>query len=292
MARILILGATGYLGRHVCQELHNRGHYLRVVVRDRHRANGPGPWGAPALAGLIDEWVEGSVQDATVMTGISASMDHVVSCLGVTKQKADPWAIDHDANLAALRDAVSHGVNSFCYVNVINGERCPTRITQAKAAFVKALVRSDITSQIIDPPAYFSDMMEVFSMVKRSGRIWLFNASRGVQINPIHGADLAIAIANRVKAGEPGRWQIGGPDRFTWKQLGSLAGETLGKPIRVGIIPMPLIRALIWLTSRLAPRQADTLRFITWNMTHNAIGEPTGTHHLADFWATQAATQT
>ena len=79
MARILMLGATGYLGRYVTQELHMRGHQIRAVVRDRHRADSPGPWGAPALTGRIDEWVEGSVQDATVMTGISAGMDHVVS---------------------------------------------------------------------------------------------------------------------------------------------------------------------------------------------------------------------
>ena len=289
MARILMLGATGYLGRYVTQELHMRGHQIRAVVRDRHRADSPGPWGAPALTGLIDEWVEGSIQDATVMTGLSAGMDHVVSCLGVTKQKTDPWTIDHDANLAALRDAESHGVKGFCYVNVINGDTCPTRLTQAKAAFVNALVRSDITSQIIDPPAYFSDMMEVFSMVQRSGRIWLFKASRGVQINPIHGADLAVVIADRVEASEAGRWQVGGPDLFTWAQLGRLAGRIIGKPVRVGIIPTPLVKAMIWLTSRIAPHQADTLRFITWNMTHDTVGEPAGTHHLADFWAAQSS---
>lgn len=289
MARILMLGATGYLGRYVTRELHARGHHIRAVVRDRDRAKSPGPWGAPALDGLVNEWVEGSVQDAALMTGITASMDQVVSCLGVTKQKTDPWVIDHDANLAALHDAESHGVKGFCYVNVINGAACPTRLTRTKAAFVNALMRSDITSQIIDPPAYFSDMMEIFSMVKRSGRIWLFRDSRGVRINPIHGADLAVVIADRVETGEPGRWQVGGPDRFTWKQLGSLAGKILGKPVRVGVIPLTLFKAVIWVTDRFAPHQADTLRFIAWNMTHDAVGEPTGVHHLADFWAAQAA---
>lgn len=289
MARILMLGATGYLGRYVTQELHARGHHIRAVVRDRHRAKSPGPWGAPALDGLVNEWVEGSVQDAALMSGITATMDQVVSCLGVTKQKADPWAIDHGANLAALRDAESHGVKAFCYVNVINGAACPTRLTRAKAAFVKDLMHSDVTSQIIDPPAYFSDMMEIFSMVKRSGRIWLFKDARGVQINPIHGADLAVVIADRVEGGKPGRWQVGGPDRFTWKQIGSLAGEILGKPVRVGVIPLPLFKAVIWVTDRFAPLLADSLRFIAWNMTHDAVGEPTGVHHLADFWAVQAA---
>ncbi|RRD53324.1 hypothetical protein EII12_02355 [Buchananella hordeovulneris] len=66
-------------------------------------------------------------------------MEQVVSCLGVTTQKADVWAIDHDANLAVLREAERAGTRTFCYVNVFNGSSCPARLTRAKAAFVESL---------------------------------------------------------------------------------------------------------------------------------------------------------
>ena len=44
---VLLLGATGYLGRHLAAELHRRGRRIRAVVRDSRRAESPGAWGAP-----------------------------------------------------------------------------------------------------------------------------------------------------------------------------------------------------------------------------------------------------
>jgi len=42
----------------------------------------------------------------------------------------------------------------------------------------------------------------------------------------------------------------------------------------------PLIGALVLFNRR----RADTLRFISWNMLHDCIGEPFGTHRLLDFY--------
>ena len=88
MASVLVAGATGYLGRYVVAELHSRGHLLRAVVRDRDRARREGPWGSPSLDGLVDEWALGSVTDPRFTRDLAADVEHVVSALGVTRQKA------------------------------------------------------------------------------------------------------------------------------------------------------------------------------------------------------------
>src|SRR5699024_2454948 len=98
---------------------------------------------------------------------LATEVDHVVSALGVTRQKADPWTIDYRANLGILNSALSHGVQSFSYINVLGGDQCPTELTRAKTAFAQTLAASNVTSQIINPPAYFSDMMEVFALATR-----------------------------------------------------------------------------------------------------------------------------
>src|SRR5699024_10225704 len=178
-----------------------------------------------------------------------------------------------------------HGVDSFCFVNVIGGDRCPAELTKAKTAFAQALDASPVPSQIINPPGYFSDMMQVFAMARR-GRVYLLDPEQ--QINPIHGADLAAACVNRLKAGEQGAWDVGGPDIFTWRELAGTAFTALGKRARVTTIPSVALTPVYWLTSLLSPRRADTLRFVTWGMLNNSVGEPTGTHHLAEFFAAQA----
>ena len=225
----LVAGATGYLGRFVVAELHRRGHKVRAITRSRERAVSPGPWDSPSLDGLVDDWAVGEVTNPAFVADVAEGADDVISALGVTKQKANPWDIDHQANLAVLRSAEKHGVKHFCFVNVIGGDQCPAQLTRAKTAFAQELTASRISSQIINPPGYFSDMTQILQMAKK-GRVFLFRPE--TRINPIHGADLAKFCIDRLTDGEEGAWNVGGPEVFTWKGLAECAFQALNRPAK------------------------------------------------------------
>ena len=284
MAGVLVAGATGYLGRYVVAELHSRGHLVRAVVRDRDRARREGPWGSPSLDGLVDEWALGSVTDPRFTRDLAADVEHVVSALGVTRQKADPWQIDNLANLAILNSALKHA-GSFTYINTLGGDRCPARLTRAKSAFAQTLSVAEIGAQIINPPAYFSDMTEVLTMARR-GLVAVFRPE--ARINPIHGADLAAYVVDRMEEGRTGTWDVGGPDVLSWRELAHLAFDAVGKRSRVLTVPAWALPPALRLTGLFSPRLADTAQFMTWNMMRNCVAPTTGTHHLADFYAVHA----
>ena len=284
MASVLVAGATGYLGRYVVAELHSRGHLVRAVVRDRDRARREGPWGSPSLDGLVDEWALGNVTDPRFTRDLAADVEHVVSTLGVTRQKADPWQIDNLANLAILNSALKHAV-SFTYINTLGGDRCPARLTRAKSAFAQTLSVAEINSQIINPPAYFSDMTEVLAMARR-GLVAVFRPE--ARINPIHGADLAAYVVDRMEEGRTGTWDVGGPDVLSWRELAHLAFDAVGKRSHILTVPAWALPPALRLTGLFSPRLADTARFMAWNMTRDCVAPTTGTHHLADFYAVHA----
>ena len=284
MAGVLVAGATGYLGRYVVAELHSRGHLVRAVARDRDRACREGPWGSPSLDGLVDEWALGNVTDPRFTRDLAADVEHVVSTLGVTRQKADPWQIDNLANLAILNSALKHAV-SFTYINTLGGDRCPARLTRAKSAFAQTLSVAEINSQIINPPAYFSDMTEVLAMARR-GLVAVFRPE--ARINPIHGADLAAYVVDRTEEGRTGTWDVGGPDVLSWRELAHLAFDAVGKRSHVLTVPAWALPPALRLTGLFSPRLADTAQFMAWNMTRDCVAPTTGTHHLADFYAVHA----
>ena len=284
MASVLVAGATGYLGRYVVAELHRRGHLVRAVVRDRDRARREGPWGSPSLDGLVDEWALGNVTDPRFTRDLAADVEHVVSTLGVTRQKADPWQIDNLANLAILNSALKHA-GSFTYINTLGGDRCPARLTRAKSAFSQTLSVAEISSQIINPPAYFSDMMEVLAMARR-GLVTVLRPT--ARINPIHGADLAAYVVDRMEEGRTGTWDVGGPDVLSWRELAHLAFDAVGKRSHILTVPAWALPPALRLTGLFSPRLADTARFMAWNMTRDCVAPTTGTHHLADFYAVHA----
>ena len=284
MASVLVAGATGYLGRYVVAELHNRGHLIRAVARDRDRARRQGPWGSPSLDGLVDEWALGNVTDPRFTRDLAADVEHVVSALGVTRQKADPWQIDNLANLAILDSALKHA-GSFTYINALGGDRCPARLTRAKSAFAQTLSVAEINSQIINPPAYFSDMTEVLTMARR-GLVTVLRPT--ARINPIHGADLAVYVVDRMEEGRTGTWDVGGPDVLSWRELAHLAFDAVGKRSHILTVPAWALPPALRLTGLFSPRLADTARFMAWNMTRDCVAPTTGTHHLADFYAVHA----
>ncbi|MDO5093330.1 MAG: NAD(P)H-binding protein [Propionibacteriaceae bacterium] len=278
---ILVLGATGYLGRHLVAEAHARGYRVRAVVRDRARAERPGPHAAPSLLGVVDEWAVGDVSDPRFVSGITAGVDVVISALGVTRQRANPWNIDHRANLAALEDAEQHDVRLFTFIHALGADECPAELTKAKSAFARRLVASPITHQVLRPSAYFSDIAQILSMAQK-GRVYLMRPS--AQVNPIHPADLASFGLDCVQGNTEGIWDVGGPETLTWEQVGQLAFAALGNPPRIRTIPHPAAQVALRLLAPWNPRHADTLRFALWAMSHDLVGMSTGTRCLAEFF--------
>ncbi|MDO4258597.1 MAG: NmrA family NAD(P)-binding protein [Actinomycetaceae bacterium] len=283
---ILVAGASGYLGRFITTELHRRGYRVRAIVRDRARAEGPGRAGAPSLAGSVDEWFVGDIRDPKIRDKAADGTGWVISALGVTRQGADPMDIDLEANTGLLDSAWKGKAPGFSYVHVAGAKNCPARLVKAKEAFVAKLEDSPLTTHVIEPSAYFSDMVSVLKMA-RSGLIPILNPT--VRCNPIHGADLATHIADGVEVSHSGTTTVGGPEILTWPEIAQLAFNAHG---RRGFTPHVPSKTLVSLLRKVA--KVDSVRsspaiFATWAMSHDAVGDPIGSHHLGDFFKEQAS---
>lgn len=280
MKTVLIAGATGYLGRHLCAEYTRRGWYVVALVRDAGRA-GPLP---------ADSLVEAQATDPQTLRGILSGIGLVVSALGITRQ-ADGLGyreVDYQANVNLLEEAERAGVDRFAYIHVLNAERmAEVPLVAAKAAFVDRLWASPLAKTVIAPSGYFSDMGDFLSMA-RTGRVWLF-APGTHRINPIHGAFLAAATAEAIDAGRD--WlDVGGPDTFTHDALAALAFDALGRAPRVTHLPDSLRRLALAFLPRVAPRRiSGPARFFLTAMGMEMVGETHGQHRLADHFAALAA---
>ncbi|WP_344721030.1 SDR family oxidoreductase [Nesterenkonia halobia] len=287
---VLVAGASGYLGRHLVSTLHRRGLRVRAVVRDVDRAGGPGAHGAPALAGLVDEWVACDVVTDR-LDGLVRPGETVISALGVTRQKADPWDVDFAANLALLAEAERAPAGQFGYVHVMHAERSRSQLVRAKRAFVAALRRSPVPSAVVNPSGYFSDMEELLAMARRGVAVSLGDGS--VRLNPIHGQDLADFLVERLVARgtEPpamdelghrhGEWDVGGPEVFTLREILQLCFAVCDRPARIVDVPTGLLRAGLPLL-RPAARTHDLAQFFLDGFSGDGVGARTGTHRLED----------
>lgn len=276
MKRVLIAGATGYLGRYLCAECQRRGCHVTAIVRKKSTA---GDLNADAL-------IEAEVTVPETLVGVMSGIDLVVSALGITRQ-ADGvgyWDVDYQANVNLLSEALRSNVAHFAFIHVLNADRmADVPLVAAKSAFVRKLQQAPIQSTIIAPTGYYSDMSDFLAMAK-AGRVWLFGDGQQ-RINPIHGADLATAVIEAVGRGTP--WaDIGGPDTFTQNDLANLCFNVLGKPPRVTHLPDLLRRLILRILPCLAPRRiAGPVQFFLTASAMNMTAPPTGTRRLEDHFA-------
>ena len=202
----------------------------------------------------------------------------------MTRQKADPWDIDYRANLNILESARAHNVTRFCYVNAIHAESIRSQLTRAKTAFAQALIQSPLAHQVVSPSGYFSDMSAIAQMARR-GRVYLLRPQG--RLNPIHGADVAAYCLDKVESAQEGSYDIGGPEVLSWREVAQYAFEAVGRPAKITVIPPRLADGVVKGIGLIKPRVADTLSFMLWGLTHDCVGETTGTHRLLDFYRTQ-----
>lgn len=278
MKSIFIAGATGYLGRYLCAEFQARGWYVTALVRDASRAKT-----LPA-----DALVEAEATQAETLRDTMTGVDAVVSALGITRQ-ADGLGymdVDYQANLNLLHEAERSGVGRFAYVHVLHADRMRhVPLVAAKSAFADALQASPLASTIIAPSGYFSDMGDFLSMA-RAGRVWLFGDGQ-TRIAPIHGADLARATAEAIED-RRGWLDIGGPDSFTHDEIAGLAFESLASTSKVTHLPDLLRRIALRLLPLMPRRIAGPAQFFLTAMALDMIGQPFGSRHLKDHFASAA----
>lgn len=70
------------------------------------------------------------------------------------------------------------------------------------------------------------------------------------RVNPVHGADLAEFIVERL-AGPAGSRDVGGSDVFTYRELVELAFRVAGRRLRVLRLGLGVTRPLLWVADRL-----------------------------------------
>ena len=277
---VVVAGATGYLGRHVVTALHEAGYRVRALTRSEARL-------APVRR-FCDEVFVGQATQPETLGGLCDGAWAVFSSLGIRAAtgKITYEDVDYRANANLVQMAREAGVERFLFVSVLHGEKVRFAVPQADARerVVDELRDSGLGWTVFRPTGFFNDMAEFFEMA-RKGRVWLVGDGTR-RINPIHGADLAEFIVDKLGRDDSlGRsFDVGGPEVFTYRAIGELAFEVLGKKPRFGKVPPWLLKGTGHLLSPFSPNLANLLLFFGMMGDMDAVGPSVGTRTLRAFY--------
>ena len=256
--RVLVLGATGTIGRATVQALLQQGFDVVAVVRPGTAARA----GLPAAATVR----EADVLDAKALArdGLAGErFDVWVSCLASrTGVPADAWAVDHRAHSQALALMRAHGVKQVVLLSALCVQKPRLAFQQAKLAFEAELRASGLRWSIVRPTAFFKSLSGQVARVRAGKPFLVFGDGQLTACQPISDRDLADYLTGCID--DPERHDrvlpIGGPGpALTPLDQVALLSQLLGREVRVKQVPVRLlhtIAALLALAGRVLPALA------------------------------------
>lgn len=290
--RVLVAGATGYLGKYVIQAFKERGYWVRALTRSRDRLAEPGPFTAPAISPVdVDDVFVGELTEPDTLDGLMDGIDVVFSSVGISRQRDGLTfdQVDYQCNHTLITLAEAGEVSRFVYVSM-QGADSPAiadlAITEAHEKVVAELRTSDLDHRIVRPCGYFSDMGALLSMAKR-GRAFLVGDGSN-RMSPIHGRDLA-HICVDVSEGTEREVEAGGPQVMTQREAAELAFDVVGKPAKITVVPLWMARGLTKGIGVLSGQFGDLAEFIVTAGEVDGVGPPLGTTTLRSYFEELAA---
>lgn len=258
--KVLVTGGTGFIGRHLCADLDNRGHDVTALARSLDASGLP--------AGVSVE--QGDVTDRGSLD--FSGQDVVVNLVALSPLFEPKGDKTHESvHLDGTKNVVSAsedaGVSRLVQMSALGADPDgPTAYIRAKGNAEDVVRNSTLDWVIFRPSVVFGDGGEFVSFTKKLTPPGVAPMPGGgkTRFQPIWVEDLAPVLADAVEGDSTNEvYEIGGPEVLT---LAEVAKLTRGG--NVTIIPVPMALAKVGMTVAgpvpfvpFGPDQARSLEF-------------------------------
>jgi len=251
--KILVLGGSGFVGRHVCARLSMQLHEVTVPTRRlpaRHIQMLPGV-----------SVVQADVHDPQQLQALVRGHDAVINLVAILHGNEEAFTQAHVTLPTQLARAChAENVSRLIHVSALGAElNAPSMYQRSKArgeaALLSAAEKAPLGLTLLRPSVIFGKDDQFINLFAKLQNIFPFMplAGANTKFQPVWVQDVAQALVHALvsPASHGQRFELVGPEVFTLAQLVQHAGQWAGHPRPIWPLPPALALAQAWLMEHL-----------------------------------------
>jgi nucleoside-diphosphate-sugar epimerase len=219
--RIILTGATGFIGRHIARALLADGHHVTGCARDREDAFRR----YPELGWIRADFSRERTMDAWERR-LTGHEDVVINAVGILRERGRQTyeALHFEAPRALFNACAAKGVKRVIHISALGFDPASHRpYEETKLRLERHLATLDLDWVIVRPALVYGDDSPSSALLRSLANLPLVPlvGDGGQLLQPIHVDDLSLAVARLVASGQPKRAvvELGGPRPVTYKEL-------------------------------------------------------------------------
>lgn len=235
--KVLVVGATGTLGRQIVRHAIDQGHKVRCLVRSQRKAAFLKEWGAELVGGTLRD-------KSTIITALEG-MDAVIDA--ATARATDSASIkqvDWDGKVNLIQAAKTAGVDRFIFFSILNAEKYPNvPLMEIKRCTEKFLAESGLKYTILRPCGFMQGLIGQYAIPMLDNQtVWITGESTAIAYMDTQDIAKFAVRALEVPETVGQSYPVVGSKAWKAEEIIEVCERLSGKEGKIWRLPMGLLR--------------------------------------------------
>jgi uncharacterized protein YbjT (DUF2867 family) len=236
---LLIVGATGTLGRQVTRRALDEGYEVHCLVRSQKKAAFLKEWGAKLVTGDLCD----AATLPPALTGVTAIIDAATTRATDSRNIRE---VDWEGKVNLINAAKAAGVDRFIFFSILDAEKYPdVPLMDIKHCSEKLLIESGLNYTILRPCGFLQGLIGQYAIpVLESQAVWVMGDTSPIAY--MDTQDIAKFAIQALKVSETERksFPVVGSRAWGAYEIIRLCERLADKEARISRMPIGLLRTI------------------------------------------------